>query len=138
MAAKKKPKKKAAKKKRPKKKPAKKAARAPARKPKRKPAKKARKRKPAKKARKRKPKAKPRAVKPKPRALRKPAWKELTDEELALKMLDIYFTEVARLGFKRTLALDEVINTYFYSLARVKRKGVELKEIENILKRSKA
>lgn len=62
---------------------------------------------------------------------------EPCDEELALRMLEIYFTEVARFGFKRSLVLDEVINAYFYSLARIQRKDIELEEIERIAKKSK-
>lgn len=51
------------------------------------------------------------------------------DEEIAFKMVETYFKEIARLGFKRQLSLDEIINAYFYALARVKRKGVEEKEV---------
>lgn len=54
---------------------------------------------------------------------------EVSDEEIALKLAGLYFKEVARLGFKRSLELDSVINAYFYSLARIKRKGVESKDI---------
>jgi len=61
----------------------------------------------------------------------------LCDEEIALKMLDVYFTEVARHGLKRTLTLDEVINSYFYSLIRVRRKAVELKEVKDIVNRGR-
>jgi len=50
----------------------------------------------------------------------------LAEEELALRMIDTYFTEVARYGFKRKLTLDEVVNAYFYSLMRIERKHVEL------------
>lgn len=62
----------------------------------------------------------------------------LCGEEIALKMLDVYFTEVARYTLKRSLTLDEVINEYFYTLARVERKGIELNEIEAIINRGKA
>jgi len=44
-------------------------------------------------------------------------------EEIAFKLMQTYFIEVARLGFKRRLTLDEIIDAYFYSLARVKMKG---------------
>jgi hypothetical protein len=54
----------------------------------------------------------------------------LCSEEIALKMLDVYFTEVARYGLKRKLSLDEVINAYFYALLRVQRKGLELEEVK--------
>lgn len=59
------------------------------------------------------------------------------DEELALEMLALYFSEVARFGLKRSLSLDEVVNSYFYSLARIQRKETELKEIKGIVKKSK-
>ncbi|MBI4044832.1 MAG: hypothetical protein HY392_03930 [Candidatus Diapherotrites archaeon] len=54
---------------------------------------------------------------------------EVSDEEIALKLAGLYFKEVARLGFKRSLELDSVINAYFYSLARIRRKDTESKEI---------
>ncbi len=47
------------------------------------------------------------------------------DEEIAFKIMQTYFIEVARLGFKRKLTLDEIIDAYFYSLARVKMKGAK-------------
>jgi hypothetical protein len=52
------------------------------------------------------------------------------DEEVALRMVKLYFEEVARLGFKRTLDLDAIINAYFYSLARLKRKDKEIELIK--------
>ncbi len=60
-----------------------------------------------------------------------------SDEEIALRMLNVYFREVARRGLKRSLSLDEVINAYFYSLMRIQRKGIELEEICKIVKNSK-
>jgi len=59
------------------------------------------------------------------------------DEELALKMIDVYFGEVARYGFKRKLALDEVVNAYFYCLMRVQRKGVEMDAVKEMIGRRK-
>ncbi len=132
---------------RPKKRPAKKA---------RKPAKKARKpvkKKPTKKANPRKPalpeikiskivdgvisgitlgqEMRLKAVKKLASATKLPSVQEgLSQEEIALRMLDVYFTEVARYGLKRKLSLDEVINAYFYALLRVQRKGIELEEIK--------
>ncbi len=57
------------------------------------------------------------------------------DEELALKMLDVYFSEVARHGLKRKLSLDEVVNAYFYALMRVQRKDIELGAIKKMIGR---
>lgn len=60
-----------------------------------------------------------------------------SDEDLALRLLKVYFMEVARHGLKRSLSLDEVIDAYFYSLKRVERKDIELKEICKAIKKSK-
>ena len=48
------------------------------------------------------------------------------DEIVALRLVKLYFEEIARLGFKRQLDLDAVINSYFYSLSRLQRKEAEL------------
>jgi hypothetical protein len=55
-------------------------------------------------------------------------------EEIAFKIVQTYFIEVARLGFKRQLTLDEIINAYFYALARVKRQRIEMDEVEEAVK----
>lgn len=55
-------------------------------------------------------------------------------EEIAFKMIQTYFIEIARQGFKRQLTLDEMINAYFYALARVKRKNIEMTEVEAAVK----
>ncbi|MFH1663673.1 MAG: hypothetical protein ABH986_02605 [archaeon] len=55
----------------------------------------------------------------------------IPDEEMAFRMVKLYFEEIARLGFKRTLDLDAIINAYFYSMARLKRKEKEMKLIED-------
>ena len=57
------------------------------------------------------------------------------DEELALRMLDVYFSEVARHGLKRKLTLDEVVKAYFYALMRVQRKDIELSAIKEMVGR---
>ncbi len=44
------------------------------------------------------------------------------DEAIAFRVIQTYFSEVARFGMKKQLSLDEIINAYFYALARVKRK----------------
>ncbi len=43
------------------------------------------------------------------------------DEEIAFKLIQTYFIEIARFGLKKQLTLDEIIDSYIYSLARVKR-----------------
>ncbi len=45
--------------------------------------------------------------------------KVLSDTEVAARIVQIYFKEVARLGYKRSLTLDEVINAYYYALSRL-------------------
>jgi hypothetical protein len=58
------------------------------------------------------------------------------DEEIAFKIVQTYFKEIARFGFKKQLTLDEIINAYLYSLARVKREDVELSEVAQAVKRA--
>jgi len=53
----------------------------------------------------------------------------MNDEEVAFRIVRLYFEEVARLGFKRTLDLDQMINAYFYTLKRLKGKDVSLKAL---------
>jgi hypothetical protein len=43
------------------------------------------------------------------------------DEEIAFKIVQTYFKEIARFGFKKQLTLDEIVDAYLYALARVKR-----------------
>jgi len=40
------------------------------------------------------------------------------NDDLALGIVKLYVEEVARLGLKRKLDLDSVINAYLYTLAR--------------------
>lgn len=58
------------------------------------------------------------------------------DEEIAFRILQTYFIEVARLGFKRRLTLDEIIDAYFYSLARVKLGGASVDDIAKAARES--
>jgi hypothetical protein len=46
---------------------------------------------------------------------------EANDEDIAFKIVQTYFKELARFGFKKQLTLDEVIDGYLYSLAKVKK-----------------
>jgi len=55
-------------------------------------------------------------------------------EEIAFKIIQTYFIEIARLGFKRQLTLDEIINAYFYALARVRRQNIEASEVEQAVR----
>ncbi len=53
----------------------------------------------------------------------------MKDEEVALKIVRLYFQEVARLGFKRQLDLDQMINSYFYTLKKLKGKEEAMKKL---------
>lgn len=44
---------------------------------------------------------------------------KLSNEEIASRLVGIYFREVARLGYKRSLTLDETINAYYYALSKL-------------------
>ncbi len=61
---------------------------------------------------------------------------ESSDESTAVRLAGLYFREVARLGFKRSLELDDVISAYFYSLARLKRRDSESKQILDSMKKT--
>lgn len=43
----------------------------------------------------------------------------LSNEEIAARIVGTYFKEVARLGFKRQLSLDETMNAYYYVLSKL-------------------
>ncbi len=55
------------------------------------------------------------------------------DEEVAYKLVKLYFEEVARQGFKRSLDLDSIINAYLYALGRLRNKDKELGEIMHLV-----
>lgn len=63
----------------------------------------------------------------------KPKHENISDETVALRLVKLYFEEVARLGFKRQLDLDAIINSYFYSLSRLQRKDSELAAIRRVV-----
>ncbi|MCR4335528.1 MAG: hypothetical protein NUV57_03250 [archaeon] len=44
----------------------------------------------------------------------------VSDEHLAIDIISVYFQEVHRLGMKRKLELDDVVNAYFDTLTRIK------------------
>lgn len=63
----------------------------------------------------------------------------MNDEEVAFRIVRLYFEDIARLGFKRSLDLDQMINAYFYALKKLKAKDVALKVIaEKLLREEKA
>jgi len=56
------------------------------------------------------------------------------DEEIAFKIIQTYFIEIARLGFKRRLSLDEIIDAYFYALSRVSSHGAKFEDVERAVR----
>ncbi|MEI7961033.1 MAG: hypothetical protein WCI04_01740 [archaeon] len=63
----------------------------------------------------------------------------MNDEEVAFRIVRLYFKEIARIGFKRSLDLDQMINSYFYALKRLKEKDAALKALaQKIIREEKA
>lgn len=62
---------------------------------------------------------------------------QTSSEEIAFNVIETYFKELARVGFKKQLTLDEVINSYLYALARVKREDIELSEVARAVKEAR-
>ena len=58
------------------------------------------------------------------------------DEEIAFKIVQTYFKEIARFGFKKQLTLDEIINAYLYALARVTKEERDERALEESIKNS--
>ena len=48
------------------------------------------------------------------------------DEEMAYRLVDMYIREVSQRGEKRQMGLDTIINAYFYTLMRLKKKKDEM------------
>jgi len=61
---------------------------------------------------------------------------EADEEEVAFKIVQTYFKEIARFGFKKRLTLDEIINAYLYSLARVKREEHKHADVAEAVRQS--
>ena len=57
-------------------------------------------------------------------------------EEIAYQLVKLYLEEAARLGFKRKLEFDDVINAYFYALGRLLKSDVELKAVSAAIKKA--
>jgi hypothetical protein len=52
------------------------------------------------------------------------------NEEMAYRIVELYVREVSQRGEKRQMGLDTIINAYFYTLARLKKKKEEMGIIE--------
>jgi hypothetical protein len=51
---------------------------------------------------------------------------DMSDEEVAYKLVELYVRDISQRGEKRQMGIDSIINAYFYALARVKNKTDEL------------
>ncbi len=63
---------------------------------------------------------------------------KLSKEEVAYSIIKMYFSNIARLGFKRRLDLDAVINSYLYTLKRLKELEKNDDEIEKMVEKTEA
>ncbi len=61
----------------------------------------------------------------------------MNDEEIAMRIVRLYFEEIARLGFKRSLDLDQMINSYFYTLKKLKDKDAMKNATVKVIKEEK-
>jgi len=59
---------------------------------------------------------------------------EISDEEMAYRLVELYVREVSQRGERRQMGLDTIINAYYYTLLRLKRKKKELEVIEPSIK----
>ncbi|VVB99364.1 Uncharacterised protein [uncultured archaeon] len=49
----------------------------------------------------------------------------MSDEEVAIELISVFFREVHRLGLKRRLELDDVLNSYFDTVAKIKARKMQ-------------
>lgn len=62
----------------------------------------------------------------------------MNDEEVAFRIVRLYFQEIARLGFKRQLDIDQIINAYFYTLKKLGNKDAAMREaVKKIIEEEK-
>ncbi|MCD6247003.1 MAG: hypothetical protein J7J87_01030 [Candidatus Diapherotrites archaeon] len=50
-----------------------------------------------------------------------------------MRIVKLYFEEIARIGFKRNLSLDSILNAYFYALHKLKNKDKEMKKLSRLI-----
>ena len=60
---------------------------------------------------------------------------EITDEEMAYRLVELYVREISRRGEKRQMGLDTIINAYYYTLVRLKKKEEETKIFEEAVEK---
>jgi hypothetical protein len=75
----------------------------------------------------------PKILKQVPSAFNSVAPSELPAEEVAVRLTRLYFEEIARLGFKRRLDFDAIINAYYYCLQRLGNKDKELEVMRKLV-----
>jgi hypothetical protein len=57
------------------------------------------------------------------------------DEEMAYKIVELYVREISQRGEKRQMGLDTIINAYFYTLSRLKKKKEEMGIMEPVVEK---
>jgi len=60
---------------------------------------------------------------------------ELSDEEMAYRLVELYLREVSRRGEKRQMGLDTIINAYYYTLVRLKKREEQEKLFEQAVEK---
>lgn len=63
---------------------------------------------------------------------------QLSDEEVAVQLTRLYFEEIARLGFKRRLDFDAIINAYYYCLQRLQNRIKEMDAMRRIVEKEES
>lgn len=51
---------------------------------------------------------------------------EIPDEEMAFRLVRLYVEEISQRGEKRQMGIDTIINAYFYTLLRLKKKKEQM------------
>ena len=59
---------------------------------------------------------------------------EISDEEMSYMLVELFVKEIAEKGEKKEMGLDTMINAYFYTLQRIKKKKDELGLVERNVK----
>ena len=60
---------------------------------------------------------------------------EVSDEEMAYRLVELYVREISKRGEKRQMGLDTIINAYYYTLLRLKKKEEETKIFEEAVEK---
>lgn len=61
--------------------------------------------------------------------------RKIPNEEIAFRLVKLYFDEIARLGLKRTLDLDAIMNAYYYTLYRLEGHDDSAARIKKMIER---